>query len=298
MQIAITGATGMVGTALSAALTRAGHRIVPVSRRALPGGVRWNPERGEIDASALAGVDAAVNLAGENLAAGRWTAAVKARIRSSRIRGTRLLSDALAAGSTPPRVLVSASAIGYYGARHGDELLDESSPAGDDFLAQLCVEWEAAADPAREAGVRVVHPRIGLILAREDGALAKMLPPFRLGLGGPLGTGSQWMSWIALDHVVALLIRAITSDTLHGPVNAVTPAPVRNSQFTATLAAVLHRPAVLPVPAALLRLLFGEMADMTLLASLRVSAEKLLASGFVFQEPELGGALQALLHRR
>jgi uncharacterized protein (TIGR01777 family) len=298
MRIAITGATGMVGTALSTALRRAGHQVVPVSRRPLPGGVLWNPERGEIDAAALAGVDAAVNLAGESLAAGRWTEALKARIVSSRVQGTRSLSETLAAASAPPRALISVSAIGYYGACHGDALLDESSPAGADFLARLCIEWEGAADPARQAGIRVVHPRFGLILATADGALAKMLPPFRLGLGGRLGTGSQWMSWITIDDVVSVLIHAITTDTLHGAVNGAAPTPVRNTEFTAVLADALHRPALLPMPAGLLRLLFGEMADMTLLASLRVSAEKLLASGFVFTHATLDGALQSLLHRR
>jgi uncharacterized protein len=297
MRIAITGATGMVGTALSAALGRQGHQVVTVSRRPLPGGVLWYPERGEIDAQALAGVDAAVNLAGENLAAGRWNDARKARIVSSRVEGTRLLSQTLAAAGVRPRVLVSVSAIGYYGAQHGDAMLDEASPAGDDFLARLCVQWEGAADPARDAGIRVVHPRIGLILATEDGALAKMLPPFRLGLGGTLGTGSQWMSWIAIDDLVAALVHAITNNALHGGVNVVAPLPVPNTEFTATLAAELHRPALLPMPAGVLRFIFGEMAELTLLASLRVSAAQLLASGFVFKHSTLADALRSLLRR-
>jgi uncharacterized protein (TIGR01777 family) len=298
MQIAITGATGMVGAALTAALRAAGHRVIPVSRRALPGGVRWHPERGEIDVEGLRGVDAAINLAGERLAAGRWTEASKVRIVSSRVLGTRLLSETLASAATPPRVLVSVSAIGYYGHLHGDEWLAETSAAGDDLLARLCLAWEAAADPARAAQIRVVHPRIGMILATEGGALAKMLPPFRLGLGGRLGTGSQWLSWIAIDDLVAGIIHAITSDSLTGPVNFVAPAPVRNAEFAATLAAQLHRPAILPMPAALLRLIFGEMAEVTLLASQRVSAAKLLAAGFTFRTPTLDGALRDLLAPR
>lgn len=295
MHIAITGATGMVGRALSATLNAAGHRIVPVSRRPLPGGVHWNPARGEIDAAGLAGVEAVVNLAGENLAAGRWSEPVKRRIWESRVDGTALLCRTLAAATTPPAVLVSVSAIGVYGAQHGDVTLDESMPAGDDFLARLCVAWEGATAPALAAGVRVVHPRIGLILSREDGALAKMLPPFRLGLGGRLGSGQQWASWVAIDDVVATLIHAITNRELSGPVNCATANPVRNAEFTRVLASVLHRPAVIPVPAPLLRLVFGEMAEMTLLASLRVSSSKLLASGFTFRFPELHGALEHLL---
>lgn len=295
MEIAITGATGLVGTALTSSLRTAGHTVVPVSRRRVPGGIVWNPERGEIDAAGLRGVDAVVHLAGENLAAGRWTIPVKQRIRESRVQGTRLLSTALASLPAPPRVLVSVSAIGYYGNRHGDEWLDETMPAGDDFLAELCHAWETAAEPARAAGIRVVHPRIGLILARDGGALAKMAPPFRLGLGGRLGTGSQWMSWIAIEDLVAGVLHAISTEAVSGPLNVVAPDPVRNVEFTRTLAAALRRPAIIPAPATLLRVLFGEMADLTLLASLRVSSQRLQQSGFAFRFPELGGALGHLL---
>jgi uncharacterized protein (TIGR01777 family) len=298
MQIAITGATGMVGHALTALLRAAGHGIVPVSRRPIPGGVAWDPARGEIDAFGLEGMDAVVHLAGENLAAGRWTASAKRRIWESRTRGTRLLSETLAALAQPPATLVSVSAMGYYGARHGDEWLDETLPAGDDFLAKLCVAWEEAADPARASGIRVVHPRIGLILSADGGALARMLPPFRLGLGGPLGSGDQWMSWIAIDDLVAGLFHAITNGGMSGPVNYVTANPVRNAEFTRTLAATLHRPAFLSAPAPLLRLALGEMADLTLLASLRVSPARLIESGFDFRYPELGGALANLLSPR
>jgi hypothetical protein len=296
MQIAITGATGMVGRALTASLDADGHGVVPVSRREIPGGVRWDPVHGEIDAFGLEGLDAVIHLAGENLAAGRWTERRKERIWESRVRGTRVLSEALAGLARPPGVLLSVSAIGYYGAQHGDEWLDEATPAGDDFLGRLCAAWEGAADPARAAGVRVVHPRIGLILSASGGALAKMLPPFRLGLGGRLGTGHQWTSWIAIEDVVAGLRHAIAHEGLDGPVNYAAPDAVRNVEFTRTLATVLHRPAILPAPAPLLRMVFGEMADLTLLASLRVSPARLVESGFVFRFPELGGALEHLLN--
>lgn len=295
MHIAITGASGMVGTALSASLRAAGHRVTPISRRHTPGVVSWNPERGEIDAAGLAGVEAAVHLAGENLAAGRWTDALKERIRASRVQGTQLLSATLAGLSPAPRVLVSVSAIGYYGYQHGDEWLDETTPGGSDFLARLCADWEGAADPARAAGIRVVHPRIGLILSPNGGALAKMLPPFRLGVGGPLGSGAQWMSWLAIDDVIGGITHALDDAALAGPVNFAAPDPVRNAEFTRILASVIHRPAILPVPAPVLRLIFGEMADMTLLASLRISSSRLVGSGFTFRYPELRGALEHLL---
>jgi uncharacterized protein (TIGR01777 family) len=296
MQIAITGATGMVGQALAAALRASGHGVVPVSRRPISGGVRWDPARGEIDAFSLEGMDAVVHLTGENLAAGRWTAGAKRRIWESRTRSTQLLSETLAALAHPPATLLSVSAMGYYGARHGDEWLDETMPPGDDFLAKLCVAWEGAADPARAAGIRVVHPRLGMILAKDGGALAKMLPPFRLGLGGAVGSGKQWMSWIAIDDVVAGLLHAITNEAMSGPVNYVTAGPVRNVAFTRTLAKTLHRPAFLAAPAPLLRLALGEMADLTLLASLRVSPARLVESGFEFRYPELGRALEHLLN--
>ena len=295
MQIAITGATGMVGTALTALLRAGGHAVVPISRRSIPGGVRWDPARGEIEAFGLEGMDAVVHLAGENLAAGRWTANAKKRIWESRTIGTGLLSETLAALAKPPATLVSVSAMGYYGAHHGDQWLDEAMPPGDDFLARLCAAWEGAAEPARMAGIRVVHPRIGLILSAEGGALAKMLPPFRLGLGGRLGSGNQWMSWIAIADLVAGLLHAVANEAIVGPVNYVTANPVRNVEFTRTLAEILHRPAFLPVPAPLLQLALGEMADLTLLADLRVSPAQLMESGFEFRFPELRGALEYLL---
>jgi hypothetical protein len=295
MEVAITGATGMIGNALSTALRSAGHRVIPVSRRALPGGIRWNPAQGEIDASAFEGVAAVVHLAGENLAAGRWTVARKVALRQSRVDGTALLSRALAALQRPPAVLVSASAIGYYGATHGDEWLREEVPAGNDFLARLCVDWEAATSAAEQAGIRVVHPRFGLVFDPSGGALGRMLPLFRLGLGGALGPGTQWQSWIAIDDLAAALLHLLGRAELAGPINFVAPTPVRSADFARTLGAVLHRPALLRVPAWALRAALGDMADLTVLASQRVSADALIASGFAFPAGGLEPALRQLL---
>jgi uncharacterized protein (TIGR01777 family) len=241
-------------------------------------------------------VDGVVHLAGENVGA-RWTPERKARIRSSRIQGTRLLSEALARTSRPPSVLVSASAIGIYGSR-GDEILTENSPLGDaahDFLAAVGLAWEAAAEPARAAGIRVVHPRFGLVLSPAGGALKKMLLPFRLGLGGRLGDGSQWMSWISIDDVVGAIHHLLVTDSFSGPVNLAAPVPVRNRDFTRTLGQVLSRPTPFPIPAAALRLALGEMASATLLASTRVLPKRLLASGFGFMHPGLEDGLRHVL---
>lgn len=297
MRIAVTGATGLIGRALVRALAAAGHRVDRVSRRApAPGStdVQWDPERGRLDPQALAGIDAAVHLAGESIAAGRWTSTVRARIRESRVGGTRLLAATLARLDPPPRVLVSASAVGYYGDR-GDEPLDEASPPGSGFLADVAREWEAAAEPARAAGIRVVTPRIGLVLAREGGALGRMLLPFRLGLGGVVGSGRQYWSWITLPDLVRVLERALEDASLAGPVNAVAPGPVTNREFTRTLGRVLGRPAVLPLPAAAVRVLLGEMGEALLLGGARVLPRRLERAGFQFQHPGLEGALRAVL---
>jgi uncharacterized protein (TIGR01777 family) len=241
-------------------------------------------------------VDAVIHLAGENVGA-RWTAARKRRIRDSRIRGTRVLTEALARVRHRPRVLVSASAIGIYGNR-GDEVLTENSPPNEavpDFLMEVAEAWEAAADPARAAGIRVVHPRFGLVLTPAGGALGKMLLPFRLGLGGRLGSGDQWISWISIDDVVGAILHVLLAESFSGPVNLVAPEPVRNRDFTTILARVLSRPALLPVPAAALRLAMGEMATATLLSSIRVVPKRLLASGYRFQHLDLETALEAML---
>lgn len=296
MRIAITGATGMVGRALTPFLAAEGHTVVPVSRRALPGGIRWDPSAHAIDPTPWEGVDAVIHLAGESIAESRWTAERKQRLRDSRVGPTRRLAEMLAGMARPPGVMLSASAVGIYGDR-GDDSLTEASPAATDFLGELGVAWEAAASPASEAGIRVVHPRFGIILDPQGGALAKMLPTARLGLGGPLGGGTQWLSWVALDDVLGALRHLLAGDALHGAVNVVAPHPVRNATFATTLGSVLQRPAILPVPAVVLRILFGEMADAALLASTRVTPELLLADGYRFRHPDLESALRHLLGR-
>ena len=296
LHVAVTGASGLIGSALTRRLTADGHRVSPVVRRqAGPGEINWDPAGGRLEPKDLEGLDAVVHLAGENVGV-RWTASRKARIRESRVRGTRLLAEALTRTSRRPAVLVSASAIGIYGNR-GDEVLTESSaPAtGDDFLASVSRDWENAAGPARAAGIRVVHPRFGVVLSPAGGALKKMLWPFRLGLGGRIGSGTQWMSWISIDDVAGALLHLIRTASLSGPVNLTAPAPVRNRDFTRALGRVLSRPALLPVPAPALRLVLGEMADATLLASARVRPDRLLGSGYQFVHPDLDTALRQML---
>ena len=295
--VVVSGASGLLGSALLPALTAAGwgHRSL-VRRAAGVGEVRWSPAEGAIDAEALTGVTAAVHLAGEPIAEGRWSPEKKARIRSSRVLGTRLLSESLARLPARPQVLVSASAIGIYGDR-GDEVLNEASVPGTDFLAEVGQEWEAATAPASDAGIRVVHLRFGIILAADGGALPRMVKPFLLGAGGPIGDGRQWMSWIAIEDAVRIVLRALEDGQLGGPVNAVSPNPVRNGEFADRLGQVLHRPALVPAPAFALRLLFGEMADAALLASQRVVPARLLEGGFEFRYPTLPEALRAVLDR-
>ena len=298
MNILVTGAGGLIGTALVSSLIASGHEVTRLVRgQPKPGekAAHWDPMAGSIDASALEGVDAVVHLAGENIAE-RWTAAKKARIRDSRVRGTQLLCETLTRLSSPPKVLVSASAIGYYGDR-GEETLTDDSPPGRGFLSEVCRAWEAATEPARQQGIRVVPLRLGVVLSTAGGALAKILPPFRLGLGGVLGSGRQYMSWIALDDVVGAIQHAIVTDALQGPSNAVAPRAITNQEFTKTLGKVLGRPTAIPLPAFAARLMFGEMADELLLASARVQPTKLLASGYRFRYPELEEALQQLLAR-
>jgi uncharacterized protein (TIGR01777 family) len=293
MRIAITGAGGLVGPALVDSLRRHGHGVLRLVRRPPhPGAdeIAWDPERGPLDAAALEGLDAFVHLAGEGIAVRRWSARQKARIRNSRVDGTRLVATTLAGLARPPRVLVSASAIGYYGDR-GDEPLDETASAGRGFLPETCEAWERAADPARRAGLRVVLPRIGIVLSPDGGALGRMLPPFRMGLGGRLGSGWQIMSWIGRSDLVRVLVAAIDDDALEGPVNAVAPSAVSNAEFARTLGRVLHRPAVLPLPAVAIRLLFGEMGQALLLGGARVVPAKLARAGFTWDWPELEGAL-------
>jgi len=254
--------------------------------------VRWDPARGEVDAAALEGVDAVVNLAGENVGE-RWTAERKRRIRQSRVDGTLALARALAGLSARPKVLVNASAVGIYGDR-GDERVDEMSAPGGGFLAEVVREWEAATEPASAAGIRVVMPRMGVVLSRRGGMLAKLLTPFRLGAGGTMGSGRQWVSWISLTDAVDVLYLALVDDRLSGPVNAVAGA-VTNEEFTRTMARVVNRPALVPVPAFALKLAFGEMAEETILASQRADHRRLTQLGYSFAQPELEAALRATL---
>ncbi len=293
MKILISGSHGLVGTALIQALESEGHGIFRLVRYA-PNSeteIEWSPDRYSIALARLEGFDAVVHLAGESIAEGRWTDEKKKRIRESRVKGTRLLGDALANLSNPPKSFVCASAIGYYGDR-GEELLTETSAPGEDFLAGVCVEWEKATALASEKGIRVVNCRFGIILDAEGGALKKMLPPFRMGVGGKIGSGKQWMSWIALDDVIRGIKFALANDSIRGPVNFVAPAPVTNARFSKTLGKVLSRPTLFPVPAFGVRLLFGEMADALLLSSQQVAPAVLETSNFLFQYSQLKAALR------
>ncbi len=297
LTIAITGASGLLGSALTHFLTTGGHTVRPVvRRRPRPGEVAWDPDAGTIDRAGLEGVDAVLHLAGESIGAGRWDAARKRRIRTSRVDGTLLLAEALAAMERKPRVLVSASAVGIYGDRD-DEALTEASAPGAGFLAETARAWEAATAPAAEAGIRVVHPRFGMILTPAGGALARMLPVFELGGGGRLGGGRQWWSWVSLDDALDLVLHALATPSLSGPINAVAPGSLTNRAFTETLGEVLHRPTLLAVPAVALRLTFGEMADALLLSSQRVVPARAAETGHVFRHPDLRGALRHLLGR-
>ena len=299
MIVAITGSSGLVGWPLVEALEAEGQVVRRLVRRPVRDEaheIRWDPAAGTIDAAALAGVDAVVHLAGENIAAHRWTESFKAKIRDSRVRGTRLLCDTIASLTSKPTVLVSASAVGYYGDR-GDEPVDESAPPGRGFLADVCQQWEAATHAARDADVRVVNLRIGVVLAPHGGALGKMLTPFKLGLGGVVGSGRQYLSWIAIDDVVRVTQFALHAAVLAGPVNAVAPEPVTNREFTKTLGRVLGRPTAFPMPAAAARLAFGKMADEMLLGGVRAQPHALSSAGFEFKYPQLEPALRHVLER-
>lgn len=292
MKILISGSHGLVGTNLIESLISPDHEVYRLVRHYAesPSEIEWNPDRYSIALARLEGFDAVVHLAGESIAEGRWTEEKKKRIRESRVKGTRLLGDALANLTNPPKTFISASAIGYYGDR-GDEVLTEASAPGNDFLSEVCVEWEKATAFATEKGIRVVNCRFGIILDAKGGALAKMLPPFRMGVGGKIGSGEQWMSWIALDDVIGGIKFALANASIKGPVNFVAPAPVTNAVFTKTLGKILSRPTIFPIPAFGVRLLFGEMADALLLGSQRVEAAVLQNSGYLFKYPVLEGAL-------
>jgi len=301
MKVLVSGATGLIGTALTSELTSGGHSVVKLSRSrpSSEDTVRWEPDSSSLDASRLEGIDAVVHLAGEIIFSGpadRWTAAKKRRIMESRKNGTRLLSETIAKLSEPPKVMVSASGINYYGSR-GNELLTEDSSRGSDFLAEVCREWESAADPAREAGIRVVHTRTALVLSPEGGALGTTLPIFKLGIGGKIGSGRQYWSWITLDDEVGAIVHCLTNEEVNGPVNLGSPTPMTNAEYTKILGEVLNRPTVFPLPTPAARLMLGEVADALLLASIRVEPAKLKETGYRFRHPELEGALRHLLGR-
>lgn len=295
--VLLGGASGFIGSALAASLAGDGHRVVRLVR-GTAAGIRWSPERGEVDPSALAQLapDIVINLAGEPIAH-RWTDERKQRIYDSRVRGTRALAEAIARLPSRPRAFIGGSAIGYYGADRGDESLDEGSAPGDDFLARTTLDWERATGPASEAGIRVAVVRTGIVTGREGGALARMLPPFRAGVGGPLGDGHQWMSWISLSDTVRAIRFLAELDAARGAFNLVAPAPVRNAEFARVLGDVLHRPALVPAPRFALILMFGEMAKQTILANQRVFPKKLTGAGFEFRHPALQDALGSELRR-
>ena len=280
--VAVSGSSGLVGSRLTSRLVADGHRVSRLVRRAPAEGrdeILFDIPAGRIDSSKLDGVDAVVHLAGENVAAGRWSQARKRRIHDSRVLGTRLIAETLAGLQRPPAVLVNASAIGFYGDR-GDEILEETSEPGEGFLPETCLAWESATAAAETAGVRVVRLRIGVVLSTEGGALAKMLPIFRVGLGGKTGDGKQWMSWISLDDLIEAIVFAVTRDDLGGPINAVGPQPTTNAEFTRVLASVLRRPAFATVPELVVRSVFGEMGQELLLSSTRVLPRRLEQAGF------------------
>ncbi len=300
MTIAVSGASGLVGSALSKAIADRSWKLRRLvrghSNRGQGENIPWIPESGLVNFTGLSGVDAVVHLAGDNIATGRWTSAKKLRIRDSRVTATHRLCKSLAAMSNPPRVLVCASAIGYYGER-GDQPLSESELPGRGFLAEVCTQWERATQPAVDAGIRVVNLRIGVVLSPDGGALKQMLLPFQFGLGGKVGSGRQYWSWISLPDLVRAILFAVEDESLTGPVNAVAPGAVTNAEFTRVLGQVLRRPTLFPLPGFMARLVLGEMADELLLASIRVAPEQLQKHGFEFEHPDLETALRAVLHR-
>ena len=296
MNVLVSGATGLIGSALIPELEAGGHRVTRLTRSSRSAeDIRWDPDAGTMEGD-LEGTEVVVHLAGESIAEGRWTQEKKRRIVESRQKGTRLLAERIAGLQAPPSVMVSASAIGYYGDR-GNELLTEESESGDLFLSRVCQEWEAAAQPAREAGVRVVHPRFGIVLSTKGGALGTTLPIFKLGGGGKIGSGRQYWSWVSLDDVVGAIVHAIQTDDLSGPVNVTAPDPPTNAEYTRVLGRVLGRPTFFTVPAPAARIALGGMADELLLASARVEPATLQETGYQYRHPELEGALRHLLGR-
>ncbi|RJO70574.1 MAG: TIGR01777 family protein [Myxococcales bacterium] len=301
LRIAISGASGLIGAELARSLSAEGHSILPLVRRReqdASEAVFWDPAKGRIDSESLNGIDVMIHLAASNLGDGRWTPARKAEIVNSRVGGTSLLAKTLPALARPPNVWLCASAVGFYGSREPEDIVDEAAGPGTGFLAEVCRVWEQAAAPAVAAGLRTMFMRFGVVLAPHGGALAKLLPVFKLGLGGPIGNGRQMMSWVALDEIPSVVRHLIATEALAGPVNVVSPHPVPNREFARELGAALNRPAVLPAPAFALRLAFGEMAEETVLAGQNVKCGKLLESGYSFRWPDVGPALKAMLSAR
>ncbi len=297
VKVLITGSSGLIGTALIESLSANGHEAVRLLRKDVAeGSPSWDPEKGVIDLADVEGITAVVHLAGDNIAKGRWTDRKKARIVNSRVRGTRLLSEFFAASAHKPFVIVSASAIGFYGDR-GEELVDETSEPGNGFLADVSKQWEGATAALVDAGVRVVNARFGIVLSPAGGALKKMLLPFRMGLGGVIGSGRQYMSWVSIDDMVEMIQYVIANESMQGPVNFVSPNAVSNREFTKTLGRALHRPTIFPMPAFAAQLAFGEMANELLLAGVRVAPKKLTDSGYKFRHSVLGDAFEHLLQR-
>lgn len=300
MRILIAGASGLVGTAATNALRSDGHtvaRLVRPGSSAETGDIRWDPADATVDLAAMDGADALINLSGASIGEGRWTVERKSLLRSSRLASTRVLIDALAKLERKPRVLLGASAVGYYGSR-GDEVLAETSSNGQGFLAELARDWEAESLRAQPLGLRTVLLRFGVILSTRGGALPKMLTPFKLGAGGRLGSGKQWMPWVALEDVIGAMRVALADERFNGPANVVSPNPVQNANFTRALASALRRPALFPAPAFALRLALGEMADELLLSSQHAKPQKLLDAGFHFRYPDLESALRAIVAER
>ena len=295
-RILVSGASGPIGAALLPALKARGSAVTRLVRKSATDKdqIAWDPAR-PLSPDSVSGFDAVIHLSGESIV-GRWTEARKRRILDSRTQGTGHLAEAVAKASRPPRVFISASAVGFYGNR-GDEILRENSLSGDGFTAKVCRQWEAATQPAVEAGIRTAQMRFGVVMSADGGALPKMLPPFRMGLGGRLGTGRQWWTWVSVRDVVGAILHVLDHESLAGPVNTVSPNPVTNAEFTSTLASVLKRPAIFPLPAFAVRLIFGEMGEELFLFSQRVEPAKLVASGYQFQHPDLKNALKEILQR-
>ena len=295
MKVAVTGSSGLIGSSLVSFLSEKSVTVSKILREnTKDDDISWKPEDGDWDSAFTGGVDGIVHLAGENIASGKWTRKKKEKIRNSRIEGTTRLCEHILKLPTPPSVLVCASAIGYYGNR-GVEFLNEGSSRGSGFLPDVCLGWEEAAESVSKAGIRVVNVRFGIVLSKDGGALAKMMTPFKIGMGGKIGSGTQYMSWVAMDDVTGAIYHTLTTDSLKGPVNVTAPNPVTNKEFTNTLGEVLKRPAVVPIPAFAAKLAFGEMANDLLLASTKVAPKRLSDSGYKFQYPELENALKHVL---